>query len=301
MRRARTRRERREKEKRSVRNRRLIAVSAIVGVIVALTAIPTVLIVRELTKERIELDEFGCSETFRPAHIVILIDQTDDLPPQWASYVQRLVPALARSGDLPDYGRLSVYSLTDDRAEPLERWLSECKPPNNAGGSFLFDTQADRSESQERLQAFYEEKIAEISARFEGNSVRDASPILEGLVALSQDIDDAELEIQAERTHVIVVSDMLQFTREAPRITHYGESDPDFTEFFAGRQGRDLTPLLDVERMTVHYVRREDESESRHQTEGHVAFWRAYFEQAGVEQLNWNDDPRAAVEALPQG
>lgn len=295
MRRARTRRERRAREKRSAQIRRLGAISAIVGVIVAAGGLPGVLVWRELTKPEMIIDESGCSPTDRPLHVVVLIDQTDDLDPQWEGFVKGLAPALVKGDRLPEFGRLTVFGLTDDRTAPLELWLSECKPPEE-NGSFLFDSRADRVATQSRLAAFYEDKIADVAARFETNAGRDASPILEGVVALGDFVQGINIDRRAEETRVIVVSDMLQFTRASPRITHYGANAPDFDAFYAAPTGRALTALLDVEQVIVHYVRRNGDED--HQSDGHMAFWSDYFQAAGVDVLTWNDDPLAAMGVL---
>lgn len=293
MRRARTRKERRAKEQRAVRVRRLGAIAAIVVVICAGGALPGWLIVHELTKPNITIDPAGCSPDHQPEHIVVLIDQTDPMPPQWLAYTQQVMPQLAADPEMPTYGRLSVFGLDDNRAAPLAKIVSACKPPNPGEGSFLFDTQAVRSARQAEYDAFYAEKVQRAADAAGQSTTREISPILEGLRALQ----DYLLEHPADSTTLYVLSDMLQYTPNAPRFTHYGNY-PSFADFSDTRAGAAVKAYLPVDTVIVLYVQRP--GMSQHQTQTHRDFWHDYFTAAGVGAVEWVDDPIKAIESLSE-
>lgn len=289
MRRARSRAERRAREERARGRRRLLSAGLIIGLTLAALALPAALVWRQVSQARLGLDERGCAERERPRHVVVLIDQTDPLDPRWAAFAQKLAPALTAAASFPTYGRISIYTLTPDAALPIKRVLAECKPPDPRSGSVLFDTRAEREAREARFSGFYEERIAaaarELGAR---RSPREASPLLEALVALQ-----AELAAwPAERAELIVVSDMMQYS---DAFSQYGRYEP-FAEFHATRKGQALTPFLEVERARLYYVRRSELAER--QDAAHLDFWRALFLAAGVKTLDVVEDPLAAIAPL---
>lgn len=293
MRRARTRKERRAKEQRAAQMKRLGAIGAIIGVIVLGASLPGFMIWRELTKTEIVVDANGCSSDVFPLHVVVLIDQTDPMEGRWDAFVQQVIPKLADDPDMPDFGRLSVYGLTDQRDAPLDEIVVACKPPNPGEGSFLFDTQAERNARQAEYLSFYADKVAPAARAAAETTAREASPILEGLRALQ----DVLLDAPADETRVVIISDMLQYTPSSPRYTHYGAYAA-FEDFAATRAGERVKAYLPADEVIVHYVRRG--SVGAHQDQVHVDFWAGYFAIAGVGTLIWNDDPLVAMASLAE-
>lgn len=252
-------------------------------------ALPAVLIVRGLSGPAMEFDAQGCPLGAAPRHVVIVIDQTDELPPAWRAFVRALIPSVAEGASFPTGSRLSVFGLAGDAAAPLDAILSECRPPSPEPGSVLFDTRAERAARQDRFDAFYDRRIQAAVGRTANAGPREASPLLEALVALQERL----AETPAVRTDIVMVSDMMQYVRN--RFTHYANYPP-FDAFRQTPQGARLTAFLGADSMTVYYVRRPELADD--QTEAHRAFWTAYFAAAGGGALTWVEDPRQALAAL---
>lgn len=290
MRRARTRRERRAREQRTTVRRRVGAVLALIAVALVVMALPAALIWRQMSETRLSVDADGCAAEHRPRHVLLIIDQSDELSPQWTGYVQQLIPAIAAGETFPAYARLSVFTLSADLDAPLDLVLSQCRPPDPEQGSLLFDTRSERAERQAAFDAFYQDEIAAAVGRTGQSGPRRATPLLEAFVALQ----DVLLQQPAEETTLIIVSDMMQYSAN---FSHYG-GYPDLAAFASSRAGDALLPFLRVDAVDVNYVRRPELS--REQNEAHDQFWRDYFARAGVERLSVVSDPLAALETLPR-
>ncbi len=288
MRRARTRRERRARERQTARRRRLLAVFALLGVIALAASLPAALIWRQIDRASLVVDERGCAPHDLPRHVVVLIDQSDELSPRWRAFVQALIPAIAEGDGFPPYARLSVYTLTDDAEAPAEEVLSECRPPQAGAGSFLFDTRADRTAREARYAAFYEQAIESAVGRVGLRGPRAATPLIEALVALQP----ALLREEADATELIVVSDFMQYS---DALSHYGRYEP-YADFAATRRGAALTAFLGVDRARLFYVRRPELADR--QDDAHTTFWRDYFAAAGAEDLDVIDDPLSALDGV---
>lgn len=289
MRRARSRRERRAREAQAVQRRRVVATIAMVALVAIGIALPGVLIWRFLSAPDVRVDASGCAvATAPPRHVVIVIDQTDALPPPWRAFVRQLIPAVAAAESFPTYGKLTVLGLTANIESPLEEILSECRPPEPDGGSVLFNTRAEREARQERFDAFYDERIQAAVGRAENAGPREASPLLEAFVALQ----DRLIEEDAGETELIIISDMMQFTRA---FSHYGGYSS-YDDFVATARGGRLTAALRADALTAYYVRRPELADR--QDAVHRDFWSDYFVASGGLTPRWVSDPLAALAAL---
>ncbi len=289
MRRARTRRERRAREHKEDRRRRALATAAIAALVAIGLALPGVLAWRYLSAPTVELDAQGCPLGTAPRHVVVVIDQTDELPPAWRAFVRALIPDIAEDPGFPPGSRLTVFGVAGDADAPLDAILSECRPPSPEAGSMLFDTRTERNARRERFDAFYEERIQAAVGRTANAGPREATPLLEAMVALQE----ALAQTPAVRTDIILVSDMMQYVRG--RLNHYA-SYPDFATYRATPRGARLTAYLGADAVTTYYVVRPELAQ--HQTQAHRAFWTDYFAAAGEAALTWIDDPLEALAAL---
>lgn len=153
----------------------------------------------------------------------------------------------------------------------------------------LFDTRAERNARRERFDAFYEERIQAAVGRTANAGPREATPLLEAMVALQ----DSLAETPAVRTDILIVSDMMQYVRG--RLNHYA-SYPDFATYRATPRGARLAAYLGADAVTTYYVVRPELAD--YQTESHRQFWTDYFAAAGEATLTWIDDPLEALAAL---
>ncbi len=288
MRRARTRRERRAREAQSERRRRVWATLAITGLVAVFLAFPGILIWRAVSGPAIVYDDRGCSPDRLPRHVVLVLDQTDELPPPWQALVRQLAPTIASSADFPTFGRLTIVGLNDNVDAPLTEILSECRPPEPRASSLLFDTRDEREARQERFDGFFDQRIQGALSRAGATASREASPLLEAMVALQ----DLLLDRPAARTDVIFLSDMMQYTRN---LSHYGDY-PSHQSFAATRRGARLQSVLPLDSLTIYYVRRP--RLASRQDALHQDFWNDYFEDAGAADVRWVSQPRDALREL---
>lgn len=202
------------------------------------------------------------------AKTVILIDQTDALPPAELDYVRRLVKN--EYFWLPKEGVLSIRLITADAPEGVTR-LTACRMADGSGALGIVDNPvAMRKDYERKVGASLNAFLAGLAAQLE--QVR--SPILETIAATMNDPDFGP-DIDARR--LVIVSDMAQ---NSPTYSQYGLKRRDFR--LPADQADTFAAGFGSTAIRIHYVRRPKLS---WQGAAHQAFWQKYFEDRGATDI----------------
>ena len=201
-------------------------------------------------------------------HTVILVDRTDpftDLHTMlFESAVERGSAALS-AGE-----RLSIFLIEARTSTPPTPILSLCKPDDGSNANWLY-------QNATLLRSAFEKRFAQpLTALVDGlrePAQAPASPILETIRAVSLLPSFREAP---ERRKLIVVSDLLENTA---RYSHY-RTRPNFEEFRTSPYGASLMPSL--KGVSVELVYLPNQRAQRRQGRAHLAFWHAYFTDAGA-------------------
>ena len=201
-------------------------------------------------------------------HTVILVDRTDPFTDLHTMLLENVVErgsAALRRGE-----RLSIFLIEARASVRPAPILSLCKPNDGSDANWLY-------ENATLLRATFEKQFAQpltaLVDRLHEPAQAPASPILETIRAVSLLPSFSEAQ---ERRKLIVVSDLLENTA---RYSHYS-TRPNFEEFRTSPYGASLMPSL--KGVSVELVYLPNQRAQRRQGRAHLAFWHAYFTDAGA-------------------
>lgn len=203
----------------------------------------------------------GCpkSQTAPEAHTIILIDETDRLPPNELRFVKDLV--ITEYMWLPTYGRLTVRSLHSDPAEGEE--IVICRVAESSTTAGLLDNERT---IKKRFDAIAGERLSDLFRDLETAPQQEASPIME---AVGMIFERTDFLPNVEARRLVVVSDLAQHSEA---FTMYGRGQslkpPEdlAEEFFQNMSGVDVR---------LQYVRRPGLRGL--QGRDHRDFWESYI------------------------
>lgn len=196
-----------------------------------------------------------------PAKTVLLIDQTDALPPAELDYVRRLVKN--EYFWLPDKGMLAVRLISAAAPDGIDA-VSACRMSDGSDAAGIVN-------NPKAMRKEYDRKVgARLDAFLHGMAgvpEQPASPILETITATMHDPDFAS-DIAARR--LVVVSDMAQ---NSATYSQYGTwkkaplgLNPAQAEAYAGSLANTA--------VRIHYIRR---AKLTFQGQAHRDFWTRFF------------------------
>lgn len=205
-----------------------------------------------------------------PGHTIILVDQSDPLTLDVRERLESLV--LETGHELPVWHRLTLLGLDGETGNrPIEHF-SLCKPP--ATGNFIY-------ENPETIAARFEEEFRgpldrALASMIDGDE-RDWSPIAEGVrrVSLRPDFTSSPGE-----RRIIIVSDMLQHTRETSFLREGGHT-ANFDRFIAQNPYFRL-PRLDGVIVEVRWIENPIPTRADDQTREVERFWNEFFFNSGA-------------------
>jgi hypothetical protein len=201
-----------------------------------------------------------------PAHVVLLIDQSDPFQPNDLGWVQELADEEARA--LPKYGRLTV--MTPSAADPFAPGVlfSACSPGSAIDANPLF--QNPRMIEQDWQSKLMKPLLTTLEKVME-EKVQPASPLSEALYAIA---DRADFQESAGARRLIVISDLMQHS-EAYSFYRTGA---DYDAYLGSRLAETAPRLEDVN-VVARVVPRQIYDLPLSDVKG---FWRTYFADAGA-------------------
>jgi hypothetical protein len=217
-------------------------------------------------------------ETLCPAKVdsvtAVLLDATDELSSIQREDIRNRLDAVKL--ELPTFGRIDLYALGDSRNGMTRKLFSMCNPGTGA--------EADRFNQNQRLMK--QKWTKDFSARLDdelGKALVGTqgaeSPIMEAIKDIAVQSFGAAGSVGAANKHLIVASDMIEFT---PAYSQYAAGPAlDFDRFartpFYQRVRTDHLRGVAVE---VFYVRRQTAKNVSGSKE-HRMFWENFFRASG--------------------
>jgi len=200
---------------------------------------------------------------------VVLLDRTDFLTAPQREDLRRRLHALAES--VPVDAAFSVYSVGPTAAGLLEPAFQRCNPGRGDDANPLIANPRRLRERWER--GFAQPVAAAVDALLQPQN-EPQSPIMESIQSVG--IAAFGNTPVAIPRHLIVVSDMLQHTRE---LSQYNGA-PDFAHLRDTAYYRKVATDLDGVDVTILYLRRD--GQHARQGKDHIRFWQQYFEAMGA-------------------
>lgn len=201
-----------------------------------------------------------------PAHIIVLVDQSDPFNETDIAWVRALLEDEARA--LPKYGRLTLSVPNADAAyDPVTVW-SACSPGSAAGANPIF--QNPRMIEQAWQSRFHKPLMARAEAVLVDN-VAPSSPLMEAMFTLG-DRPDFQENIPARR--LILVSDLMQHSAS---FSMY-KTGTDWAAF-EGSQLMDMRPGLEGVDVVARVVPRQEYALPLGEVK---AFWQRWFKDTGA-------------------
>ncbi|WGM39523.1 hypothetical protein [Caulobacter sp. NIBR1757] len=201
------------------------------------------------------------------AHTIVLIDETDRLPPNELKFVRDLVMTEYRW--LPLGGRLTVRNIVADTDAGEDITICRIADSSSSGGLVDNDrTIRERFDkiAGSRLQALFEELAAA--------PVQETSPIMETIAGM---VDRSDFGANVPQRRLTVVSD---FAQHSDLFSMYSSRwSRALPNAVAEELGRDLTGV-DVR---LQYVRRR--SLAALQGAEHRAFWKGYIDEQSAKSV----------------
>ena len=202
------------------------------------------------------------------AKTVIMIDQTDALPPTELAYVRRLVKN--EYAWLPKQGALNIRLISGEAPDGVSA-LTACRMSDGSDALGIIDNPV-------AMHKDYERKVgAALNTFLDGMASQPEqaqSPILEAVTAA---MNDPEFAPDIATRRLVIVSDMAQNT---PAFTQYGRKRP-ATALPATAAGTFAAKFTGTA-VRVQYIRRP---KLAWQGVAHQAFWRRYFTQRGASDV----------------
>lgn len=225
-----------------------------------------------------------------PAHTVFLIDQTDPFTRGDRQWVDALLEAEASR--LPQYGKLSIYSLS------LEPFANKPIEPVVCSPGPIADR--DPMETGRQVLGRYSTFLQSIRTQGDGAVVQptaNQSPIMEAVSAIAKDVD---FTVHVRVRRLVIISDLLEFrgTLRGPRDFYHRVPQYQEIEDIAAPTVNEAS-LADV-CVSIRLVERPEEQVDSDRL---IQFWEAYFLARGAA-VHWIQSPTedlcAGVSSPPQ-
>lgn len=198
-----------------------------------------------------------------PAHVVVLIDQSDPFRESDLQWVEQVLHN--ETNAVATYGRVSALALTSTPYEP-SLLFSRCSPGSPEGVNEAFRNKAF-VELEWRRQLF--NPLMGVTREALVNLRQDRSPIAEAIVEIASRSDFTSAVPQRR---IVIISDMLQ---NSPDYSYYDSGLS--VSRFESALGSVMPDLTGVE-VSVHIVPRRSHNVDVRRLEG---FWRQAIERQG--------------------
>jgi hypothetical protein len=238
----------------------LIALSLVVVGTMAVTA---------MTSGSVDRDETtGCplgDGAPPPSHTVVLVDQTDALPPDELDFARALIKNEYHW--LPEDGVLTVRTLRADPSRSGDA-IVVCRMRDGAEANEFTENRKAVQRDFERMAGA---QLEQFLARMAQAETESASPLIEEIIRIYRRQDFGE-DVKGRR--LVLLSDMLQHSAQ---LSQYGRWTPSRGLPASLREEADMDMRnIDVR---VQYVRRPGNGL---QGKAHEGFWKKFFEERGA-------------------
>lgn len=238
-----------------------------VGLLFVLTVVSAITVLG-LVENRAKVDADGClQETSRMSHYAVLLDSTDKITIRQASTLK--VELLGLLGSAKRGSKVQVFQLTSSTANPVELIVDVCAPGEKA--RLLIESDRIWKERNQR----FNRNIDEALQRSSNMPAQGQSPIIEAIHAI--DVDSFRTTT-AEKRHLLIVSDMLQYTEGIGVLNHYRKLVP-VDSLLGIPQYQVRRPKLDDVEISVLYLLRQLYADK--QGNKHVNWWDQLFLSSG--------------------
>lgn len=214
--------------------------------------------------------------------VVILVDTTDSLTP---IQISRLRASVHDARDaLPTYGKLTLLYL--ESASPYEpkEIVSLCNPGSARNINPLIQTE---SKIKKRWDESFGNPVERAIAALAAAPMALRSPIIQAVVASTLRPD---FDARVRNRRLLIVSDLLQHD---PGYSHYTTIPRDLWPMFTrSRLATEAIGDLSNVNVEVEYLQRP--KDARLQGEGHRAFWKRWFGEAGASPVRFIGIPDSA-------
>jgi len=217
--------------------------------------------------------ETNCREDgLVPAHYVLLVDATDKVPHQYATFAKDKVAALQDA--LPMYGKFTMLTFSGDKETTVTEVFSKCNP----GRGFQVNAFMESPKVKDaRWNAYYWKPIEVELMKLEKLPQADRTPLLEVLEDISSRSDFSD---QISDRRLIVISDLLQYTKS---FSQYSKDKLEFDDFEDTEYYQDLNVNLSDVTVELKYIKRK--SAKRYQGKKHREFWSDLFDDADAKSV----------------
>jgi hypothetical protein len=205
-----------------------------------------------------------------PAHVVIVIDQSDPFASGDVQWVDRVITDVARR--VPRGGRVSLMALRSDTPYDQEAVFTGCSP----GSPALADP---RYENPEMIRVAWETHLVNPLREHAAEILRDTaqpqptSPLIEAITGIR---DRADFQDEVRDRRIVILSDLVQNSADFS----FFQSGVSWGAFQRSRLGGDDIAELEDVAIEIRLVpRRSDRFTDRELR----AFWRQFGEASGAE------------------
>lgn len=201
-----------------------------------------------LVRDRVELDAAtGCPLSGPPAVTAILFDRTDPINDKQKLFIKNKLDAFRETTQ--QYEEVDTYSLEDQGDTIVKPLLRLCDPGKGAGASSLTSNPRllhDRWEKQ------FDTPLRDMMEAMREGGGAKTSAIFEAIQSVSlQSFQDPKITANA-RKHLIVVSDLIQFTK----TLDFYKGDLNYQTFQQSNEARRLHTNLAGARVEVFFIPR---------------------------------------------
>lgn len=265
-------------------NRLLLAITAVVTIAVVAVLAPKVMGAGSAVPTALR-DAKGCLRSAPPAQThTVLIDFTDRPLGEHLTHLEALKGSLLR--ETPLNAKILVAALTPDALHgPVTLLLEVCNPGTKSGP---FSERPSSAPMDQYWRARFAQPLAESLDRAKAlPESRQASPILEGITALS---GRADFDGRIAGRRLTVVTDGLQLTPGVYSHFRGGDLWKAFqTSALPASTQADLTGV----QVEIVYLRRPEFAQR--QTDQHRAFLRRWLESRGTATVTFRGAPSPAL------
>lgn len=222
------------------------------------------------------LDPQGCPADGPTREVVVLFDASDPLTPKHRAEVGRILEEMldpsrsSRHGKLAvrEKERVTVYVL-ESSAMGIEPAEQICHPGDPADRSWVDGLMSGGVIARARWDRFRRELGGVVAELFpeDGQLSEKESPILETIAAITPRHAGSQRDEQSARTHLVIVSDLLQHTGSLSHYETYPNPD---------RMPREM--MTDLTWVEVSLFRLEREQYAPFQTPEHFYWWTDFVE-----------------------
>lgn len=236
-------------------------------------------------------DRYCLTDQSPPAHVVVLVDRTDNLTEAQKqlvdTFIQRI--SLDRNSDvkLSRYSRLSLYSFETNGANQLQLDLlfSFCKPSAESDANVIYETP---ELVQRAFEATFGSTLLQSTSTLTDSNTSPYSYILDAILDVSE---GASFDLNQPNRTLIIFSDMLQ---NSPAFSQYSrQSSPNryrASDLISDNPALSTSDPLAGVAVRVIYLPRDNGT--RIQGSEHRRFWTDLFYLLGATSVTFERGPR---------